>query len=61
MIVNVRLDMTDDRMKAFKEIFGMRPQRRVIVAEVTKMLDRALFPDGPPKKKKKQKFTLRRS
>jgi hypothetical protein len=60
MIVHIRLDMTDAKMKAFENVFGVRPRRKAIVAEVVKMLDHALFPDGEPKKKK-QKFTLRRS
>lgn len=58
MKVVIRLDMTDDRMRAFKDQLGIKPTRKAVVAEINKMLDRSLFPDGPPKTKKK-KFTLR--
>lgn len=53
MICNVRLDISDEMRRKFKETFGMHPTRRNIKAHVTKSFQRELYPDGAPKEKKK--------
>ena len=58
MVVHIRIEMTEEMMQAFKEQMGVNPTRKAVVATATKLLTHAIYPDGPPKKKK-QKFTLR--
>lgn len=59
MICNVRLEVSDEMRRKFKEMFGVHATRKAIKEHVTKTFTRELYPDGAPKEKKK-KFTLKK-
>lgn len=58
MVVLIRVEMSDEEMRVFKERIGTKATRKAVSAEVLSGFKRTLYPDGVPQKKK-SKFKLR--